>query len=404
MKSVLTPYFNKVRGKILPGAHRLQKLVSPQLQLGILNIPCILVTGSNGKGSVCAYLEQILREHGFKTGLYTSPHLVHPSERIRLDGIPISEAILEQNILQIEKQSKIYLPDASFFELTTATALLIFLKSKIDFLICEVGLGGHFDSTNALSPLVSILTSVSLEHTDYLGSTLKKIASDKSHISRRNRPLVLAQVGQEALEGVKETVQKIGSYIVTVSQYDGNDFNLNTALTAIETLSKEIHFNFSKDKIQTAIKKTFWPGRFDIRNISSREVIFDAAHNPAGFDFFIEKYNKSPYKNTKCVLLFSSLADKDWHSIFKKIYLIADYVILTNINTNRAEDVDNFQSFIQEMKLSNYPFPKYEIIENAETSVQAALKIFSSLPLVITGSIAFIGNIMEYLGIEVFSN
>ena len=376
MKSVLTPYFNKVRGKILPGAHRLQKLVSPQLQLGILNIPCILVTGSNGKGSVCAYLEQILREHGFKTGLYTSPHLVHPSERIRLDGIPISEAILEQNILQIEKQSKIYLPDASFFELTT----------------------------NALSPLVSILTSVSLEHTDYLGSTLKKIASDKSHISRRNRPLVLAQVGQEALEGVKETVQKIGSYIVTVSQYDGNDFNLNTALTAIETLSKEIHFNFSKDKIQTAIKKTFWPGRFDIRNISSREVIFDAAHNPAGFDFFIEKYNKSPYKNTKCVLLFSSLADKDWHSIFKKIYLIADYVILTNINTNRAEDVDNFQSFIQEMKLSNYPFPKYEIIENAETSVQAALKIFSSLPLVITGSIAFIGNIMEYLGIEVFSN
>ncbi len=404
MKSVLTPYFNKVRGKILPGAHRLQKLVSPQLQLGILNIPCILVTGSNGKGSVCAYLEQILRDHDFKTGLYTSPHLVHPNERIRLDGIPVSESILEQNIFQIEEQSKLYLPDASFFELTTATALLIFLNSKIDFLICEVGLGGHFDSTNALSPIISVLTSVSLEHTEYLGSTLKKIASDKSHISRRNRPLILAQVPHEALEGVKETVNKVGSYIVPVQHYNDKDINLNTALTAINKLSEEIHFNFSKEKIQTAIKKTFWPGRFDVRNISTREVIFDAAHNPAGFDFFVEKYNESPYKNKKCVLLFSSLSDKDWHSIFKKIHLIADYVILTNINTNRAENIENFQYFIQEMKLSHCPFPKYEIIECAETSVQAALKVFPSLPLVITGSIAFIGNIMEYLGIEVFSN
>ncbi|MBX9839054.1 MAG: hypothetical protein K2X69_12180, partial [Silvanigrellaceae bacterium] len=171
--SILEPYFDRVRGKIIPGAHRLQILLQDWIEEGIFQIPSVLVTGSNGKGTTCAFIESILRHHDLKTGLYTSPHLIHPNERIRINGIPISENILENNLNIIINITKERLPDASLFEILTATALLTFLKEKIDFLICEVGLGGLYDSTNSISPLVSVLTSVSLEHTDFLGKTLK---------------------------------------------------------------------------------------------------------------------------------------------------------------------------------------------------------------------------------------
>ena len=98
VKSALSPYFERVRGDIIPGAHRLQKLLSKFIDYGILNFPCILVTGSNGKGTTCAYLERILREHNLKTGLYTSPHLIHPNERIRINGAPVTEHILRENL------------------------------------------------------------------------------------------------------------------------------------------------------------------------------------------------------------------------------------------------------------------------------------------------------------------
>lgn len=413
----LLPYFDKVRGNIIPGAYRLQKLVSKWLCHNILHFPSILVTGSNGKGTTCAYLERILREHNLKTGLYTSPHLVHPNERIRLNGVPVSESILEDSLNEINEQSAIYLPDATFFEIMTATALLIFLKEKIDFLICEVGLGGHFDSTNAISPLVSIITSISLEHTQYLGDSLKKIAADKSHISRRSRPLVIGPLNEEALAGVQETAEKTGCNIVesqkdaVILQNEGEpcsigcqQMNLNTALTALKQLSAVTGMVFEKEKINSAVKNTFWPGRFDIRKINSRTIIFDASHNPAGFDFFTEQYLNSSFAKSKCVLLFASLSDKDWKSTLKKIPLIATHIIFTQTNSERSVPVDNFLNSIHDIKRQKYPFPDFETIFDFDTALEKSINFSPELPLVITGSIAFIGSVMERLDFEVFCN
>lgn len=405
MKSALTPYFVNIRGNIIPGSHRLQKLLTKYLNFGILNFPCILVTGSNGKGTTCAYLEIILREHNIKTGLYTSPHLVNPNERIRINGIPVDESKLEENLAEILEQKNKHLPDASFFEITTAVAFLIFLKEKIDFLICEVGLGGHHDSTNALSPLLSVLTSVSLEHTQFLGDTLKKIAADKSHISRRNRPFIVAPLCEEALLGVNETVNKIGSYVVPAENFSQeypsrNAINLNTALTAIKYLPTVYGITFEKEKIRSAVQNMFWPGRFDIRTISNRTVIFDAAHNPEGFEFFLNQYFKSSFANTKCVLLFASLNDKDWKTVLKKFPLVAEHVIFTQIDSSRSVMVEEF---LNESK--NYlQMPTFEIIADMSQAVARSMTISPHLPLLITGSIAFIGNVMEHLNIEVFIN
>ena len=401
VKSALLPYFERVPGDIIPGAHRLQKLLSKYIDYGIFEFPCILVTGSNGKGSTCAYLERILREHNLITGLYTSPHLIHPNERIRINGVPVTELILEENLNEIQEQVSLTLPDATFFEITTACALLIFLKEKIDFLICEVGLGGHFDSTNALSPLLSILTSVSLEHTQFLGNSLKKISADKSHISRRNKPFIVTNISAEAMEGVRETTQKIGSYIVPVEISNDRNINLQTALTAIKHLSTVTKLKFDTDKTNFAIQQMFWPGRFDVRTINSRIVIFDAAHNPEGFDFFLNAYSKSLFSKTKCVLLFASLNDKDWKTVLKKFPIIAEHIILTQIDSERAESIENFASEIQNQKLY---FPNFDTFKNCADAIEKSMNTLPHLPLVITGSIAFIGNVMEQLNVEVFRN
>jgi dihydrofolate synthase/folylpolyglutamate synthase len=409
VKSSLLPYFTKVRGTILPGAHRLQKLLTNYIPLGIFDFECILVTGSNGKGTTCAYLEKIFREHKFKTGLYTSPHLVHPTERIRINGIPISESILESNLKEVLKEVDTYLPDATFFEITTAISFLVFLKNKIDILICEVGLGGRYDSTNTLSPIISIITSISLEHTEFLGNTIESIAFDKAHIARRNRELIVPNLCHEAYAGINKACEKIGAKIVKSNNHINeifhynNDYNtnLNLALTTINSYSNLTGYTFQENLIHSAIQNTFWPGRFDIRIINNRTVIFDAAHNPDGFEFFLEKYNNSNFSDKKFVLLFASLSDKDWKHTITKFNLFSEKVIFTQVASKRTEDIS---AFIHEIESKKILLPNYEAYTDFKIAVKNSMRVLPHLPLVITGSIAFIGDVMEYLNVEVFSN
>lgn len=425
--SILEPYFDRVRGKIIPGAHRLQILLQDWIEEGIFHIPSVLVTGSNGKGTTCAFIESILRHHDLKTGLYTSPHLIHPNERIRINGIPISENNLENNLNTIIDITKVRLPDASLFEILTATALLTFLKEKIDFLICEVGLGGLYDSTNSISPLVSILTSVSLEHTDFLGKTLKKISSDKSFVSRRNKPFIVNHISEEALEGLMETVQITGANIIhtkdklpqifenqiTQILNSKNNFNfaklniinLRTALHAVESIKNEIkqelNKNFEVDPkiLEKSILNTEWPGRFDIRKIKERTVIFDASHNPEGFQYFVNEYFQSPFSKVKCVLIFASLSDKDWKKTLSLIPEIADSVIFTEISSQRSEISENISNYFNMFK-SKYDSVSCSSIKNLDLALESAMNQKHDLPIVITGSIAFIGAAMERFGIS----
>lgn len=416
--SLLSPFFNRTRSKMVPGSHRLQKLLVPWLDEGILDFPSVLITGSNGKGTTCAFIESILRSSGFKTGLYTSPHLVHPSERIRINGIPIDEKNFDRAISDIIDQSKQHLPDASFFEILTGAGLLIFLQEKIDFLICEVGLGGYEDSTNAISPLVSAVTSISLEHTDILGNSLYQIARDKAFVGRRNRPLIMAQqIAEEALQGIQETAQQIGARLVPASFHEShllekskfmagsNQTNLCTALTVIDSLKNQLpkdkSLQITDETIKTGVQNTFWPARFDIRKINERQIILDASHNPDGFQFFLEQYEKSKFSKEKCVLLFSSLNDKNWKETFSQIPKIAHHVFFTQIDSDRAEKIEHFEKHIIEMKDQFIP---YEIIKDMDMAVEKSLRYSPHSPLVMTGSIAFLGAVMELLKIKVFPN
>ncbi|RDB37136.1 MAG: hypothetical protein DCC88_01475 [Spirobacillus cienkowskii] len=423
VKSTMAPYFDRTRGNIIPGSHRLQWLLSRILDDKVLRMPAVLVGGSNGKGTTCAFIESIIREHGLVTGLYTSPHLIHPNERIRINGIPISETKLENYLKIVDRLSKCLLPDASFFELITATAFVVFYKEKIDFLVCEVGLGGHFDSTNSISPLLSVITSISLEHTEFLGDSLFKIACDKAFISRRNKHLIIGDIADEAVQGIKHTAKIIGSSPVFCSNSTlnenlteivkyfstSNDFvfpkinlpNLITALNSIQYLFKDLQIEINIDKVKKGIQKTFWPGRFDVRQICGRNVIFDASHNSDGFKYFLNAYNLSSFSSKKFVLIFCSLKDKDW----KKTLLLLPFekisaIIFTEVPILRSEKSSELAKFYKE----NIGNCISHDIENFELALETGMNLSFELPLVITGSIAFIGLVMERFNLNVFED
>lgn len=407
INSILKPFFSRDRSTIVPGAHRLHMLLTPWLDQGILSLPCVLITGSNGKGTTCAYLESILRHAGLQTGLYTSPHLIHPSERIRLNGLPIDEETFAKTIRLVLVQKESHLKDASFFEILTAAALLIFFEKKIDFLVCEVGLGGLQDSTNALSPLVSAVTSVSLEHTDILGNSLYLIAKDKAFVARRNRSVVVGpSIQSEALKGIKETASLIGADVVpclTETNFPNSNPNLLTALSVIDELKSLKfsckNFNFNEKSIPLGVENMFWPGRFDVRKIQERTVIFDASHNPDGFEYLIQQYKNSKYKEQKCVILFSSLSDKNWKETFKKMSEIASSVVVTETPSDRKEKIEHFQIFLNSIAMD---IPFYSI-KDLSLALKKTMEHDLICPILITGSIAFIGTVMEMLGERYFN-
>ena len=172
----------------------LKKLSNPEK-----NLKCIHVTGTNGKGSVCAMLHSVLMDAGYKVGLYTSPHLKKFNERIRINDVLISDMELVDYYLKVKK----YVDGQSFFEITTAMAFLYFAEKNVDFVVLEVGMGGRLDATNVVTPMVSVITNVGLEHTEFLGNTIKKIANEKSGIIKEKIPTITAAHGI-ALAAIKQ--------------------------------------------------------------------------------------------------------------------------------------------------------------------------------------------------------
>jgi dihydrofolate synthase/folylpolyglutamate synthase len=345
---------------------------------------------------------------------------------VKINGLAVSEKCLKKSLDVIVQESKKYLPHASFFELITATALLIFFKKKVDVLVCEVGLGGHFDSTNALCPFVSVLTNISLEHTDFLGHSLQDIAADKAYISRKNKPFIVGKVSNQAVQGIVETTNIIGAELIFADDIENKDQEfllLNLKMGSFAYLNAEnlklalcavFHFflensqkNFPLDpqKIKQAIESTYWPGRFDVRTINGRSVIFDAAHNFDGFLFFLAQYQKSLFRSQKCILVFASLKDKNWKKTLTLFPRIACSVIFTQIDSKRAEDARSFENYIYQNESTDL-FSSYKGVNIAtflklDDALEAAMNQSPPHPLLMIGSIAFIGKAMSRFGLSI---
>jgi dihydrofolate synthase/folylpolyglutamate synthase len=289
----------------------------------------IHVAGTNGKGSVCAMVERIAREEGKRTGLYTSPHLHKFSERIKIDGVPISDETLERILSDVLTRA----PELSFFEVATMTAFLAFAEANVDIAVIEVGIGGRLDATNVIEkPLVTAITRIAFDHMDKLGNTLEEIAREKAGIAKPGVPLVLGAIEGDALTAIEEVAKTVGAPIVETRASARMAYrtialrgkhqrrNADVAKTIARTL------DISWDHILVGLLQVRWPGRLERIETDSGPVLLDAAHNPDGTSALAEYLSET---SESIALVFGVLADKAWPEMIDTLAPLAKYRVYT---------------------------------------------------------------------------
>src|SRR5580698_538043 len=306
--------------------------------------PSVLIAGTNGKGSTAATLASILTASGLRTGLYTSPHLARANERIRLDRVEIDDDAFARLYFGVHDaaqqlvQSGALPQHPSYFEILTAQAFLCFAEAKVDVAVLEVGMGGRLDATNIVDPLISVITDISLDHTEWLGSTIAEITREKAGILRPNWTLItLPQhpeanhaLGEAAMElavrGVSAvpympaadvagaySVEALGASVQVDSPLTGahQHRNLALAIAAAVELATQHGFPITPESIATGIRQTRWPARFERIQKSGAEWVLDVAHNPAGAWALRAGLNPLLAGDAKPrTLIFSCLRDK----------------------------------------------------------------------------------------------
>ncbi len=348
-----------------------------------LKYKTIHVAGTNGKGSTCSMLASILQASGYRVGLFTSPHIKDFRERIRVNSQVISKKFIS---CFIEKErSFIDSIHPSFFELTTAIALKYFAYKKVDIAIIEVGLGGRLDSTNIITPILSIITNISLDHTQFLGETLEKIASEKAGIIKPKVPVVIGETQTETKDVFLSKAKEGASQIFFAQKKsEARDFkilpqgclsfkspsfgaletdlsglyqekNLNTVLSAIkilQTLGLKISKEHLKDGLKQVAKTTGLMGRW--QKISSfPTVVCDTGHNPGGWQYIAKQLKTQPEKNLR--IIFGLVSDKDYRSIMKMLPKKAIYYFAKS-SSKRALSEETLLKMAKSLGLTSYSF------------------------------------------------
>jgi dihydrofolate synthase / folylpolyglutamate synthase len=339
-----------------------------------LSFPSILIAGTNGKGSTAATLASILRASGLRTGLYTSPHLERPNERIRVDGMEIDDATFARLYFRVQDTAQNLvleerLPQLpSYFELLTALGFLYFAETNVQVAVLEVGMGGRLDATNIVDPLISIITDISLDHMEWLGPTISTIAREKAGILRPSGTMitlpqhpeanqVLGEVATELrVKGVSATpyvpsagtegsyrLEVLGEAITVDSPLAGEHQHRNIALaiTAAAELASQHGFRITPGAIAEGIRRTSWPGRLEQVERADRRWILDVAHNPAGAWALRAGLRMLLHDERPRTLIFSCLRDKPVAEMSQILFPMFERVILAPIHASRATSVDD---------------------------------------------------------------
>lgn len=352
----------------------LKKLGNPHKDLKAIHI-----AGSKGKGSVACFCASILKEAGFKTGLYTSPHLETFRERIRINGEFISKEDMVE-LIGIMRPHTEKIDSLSFFEVYTALALLYFKRKKIDLAVVEVGLGGRLDATNVINPLVCVITPISFEHTQKLGNTLASVAKEKSGIIKRENLVISSPQKKEALDVIKKTAKDKSASIYVVGENisyqhiestDTNQtfhvtgifgeyaplkinllgehqvINAATAIGAIEALGFH-RIIIPKEAIRKGLGQACWPGRIEVVK-REPSIVLDGAQNVASVQALVKTIKKD-FSYKRLILVLGISRDKDIAGMAKILRTIADRVILTRANLSRAAEPHSLASFFDQDK------------------------------------------------------
>lgn len=342
----------------------------------------VLIAGTNGKGSTASTLASILTAAGLRTGLYTSPHLERPNERIRLDRTEISDDAFAALYFQVQDVaqrlvSSGQLPqDPSYFEILTAQAFLYFAERKVNIAVLEVGMGGRLDATNVVDPLLSIVTDIALDHMEWLGPTIAAIAREKAGILRSGSTLITLPQHPDANKVLGEVATELGSRAVSAVPYMPPAHDILAGSYAVEVLGEMIEVNsplagahqhrnialaiaaavelatshgfpITAAAIATGIHETRWPGRLERLKRGPIDWILDVAHNPAGVWALRSALRTSLKEDQPHAVVFSCLRDKPLVEMAEILFPLFELVILAPIHTARGASLDDLLAAAQ---------------------------------------------------------
>ncbi len=403
--------------------HLLYLLNEPHKKLKIIH-----VAGTNGKGSTSSLISSILQSDGYKVGLYTSPHLVDFTERIKINHKPINRKkvceLLERIKPSIEKVANTpSYGHPTFFEVVTSLAFLYFYEEQVDFLVLEVGLGGRLDATNVCEPLVSVITHVDYDHMDKLGNSLEEIAREKGGIIKPEGIVISSKQYEEAYNEIKKIADENNSlfystgreisYKIVKSDIKGIVFdfkgiyhnyknlhtpllgrhqadNAATAITAVEAL-KTRRINITEKAIRVGLKKIKWTGRLEIIQ-NNPTLVLDGAHNPSGVKV-VRDALKEIFSYHRLILVLAIFADKDYKKMIQILAPNADLIITTKAKNLRAASpqiiAKEAAKYIDENKII--------VTENITQAINCALSKSKQDDLIcITGSLYTVGEAKKY--------
>jgi dihydrofolate synthase/folylpolyglutamate synthase len=352
------------------------------------NYHTIHISGTNGKGSTAAMLASVLHEQGYKTGLFTSPHLVSLRERVKVNGRKISRPSVS---LFIDRNRKLLTKrKLSFFELITAMALDYFSRCKVDIAIIETGLGGRLDASNVLNPLLTITTDISYDHVEILGQSITKIANEKAGIVKPGTPHLIGLLPNQAVNVFERKAKRIKSPLIKLSKKDfkfdlfkmscdfrSNGMNitdlrpsllgihqLKNSVLAMKAVSvlRNLGYKVSQKAIINGLKSTVWHGRFQVVNYKWKpDHVFDVSHNTAGIKAFVDSF-KLLYPNKKAYIITGFVKRKEHQKIFNYLSEIAHSYSLVPLSTRRSTDI---KELIDKIDFKNIPYKKYNSLEKA---------------------------------------
>jgi dihydrofolate synthase/folylpolyglutamate synthase len=357
--------------------------------------PCkvIHVAGTNGKGSVCAMIEAIARGAGYRTGLFTSPHLISFRERILVNGEKISEDEVAGGLTEIRELIGSWDPHPTFFEIATALALQHFQKTRCEILVLETGMGGRLDATNAVQSSVSVITPIDFDHEKWLGHSIDQIAKEKAGIIKPRTPVISAPQRPEAEVVIRQRAEECDARLQFVNDpwtktriaLRGKHQKMNAALAFAALQATDIQV--SDDAIARGLSSVEWPARFQIWN---ERIVIDGAHNPAGARILAQTWRKE-FGNERATILLAILRDKNAAEIVHALVPIATKFVLPRIRSERAMPPNELVQVISSLT----PSLPYSITPSVAEAISAAQR--TSERVLITGSLHFAGEALAFL-------
>ena len=382
----------------------LKRLDNPHLKMP----PTIHIAGTNGKGSTLAFLKNIFQEAGYKVHRYTSPHLVEFNERIEICGTKIDDIFLNEVLEKCREACEISPKiDITFFEATTACAFLAFSQVEADILLLETGMGGEFDATNVLPKvLCSIITTISIDHQEFLGKTIEKIAAAKAGIIKENCPVICVDQNPQVLDLIQSKASKLNAeFINSKVFFESLNFDLNAikiplngshqienAQLAISCVKHQNLFKISDENIKNGIEKTRWKARLEkiedgifVQKLSKNfQLYLDGSHNSQGATTIAEFLKNFP--NHQKIIIFQMLKDKNCEEFLKIIGANIDKLLICKIALDsRFRTAQNILEIAQNLKINS------TIIENFSEGFEKIEGEFFSQPslILVCGSLYF---------------